>query len=75
MTILKIYDIIMGTNYVQYPPVINTIGNVTNTGATTDDDYDDDGKDLYHLCDGCTSDTLLCISLVGISGMFLFVAL
>ncbi|XP_065918316.1 uncharacterized protein [Dysidea avara] len=46
MTILKIYDIIMGTNYVQYPPVINTIGNVTNTGATTDDDYDDDACDF-----------------------------
>ena len=47
----KIVDIIVGTNYVQYPPVTNTIGNVTNTGATTDDDCYMDGENVslyYH---------------------------
>ena len=37
----------MTTNDTECPPITNTIGSVTNTSATDDDDYGDDGESVY----------------------------
>jgi len=47
MMIHKIFDHFMTTNDTECPPITNTIGSVTNTSATDDDDYGDDGESVY----------------------------
>jgi len=44
MMIHKIFD---HFNDTECPPITNTVGSVTNTSATDDDDYGDDGESVY----------------------------